>query len=163
VTVRLDEIVRRAVADLAPQAAARGLTVTVDAMPLGVTGDPDRLFEAITNVVANAIAYNVPQGRVTVTMRERDGFADVSIADTGIGISPSDLALVFDPFFRADHARTRDAGGAGLGLTLTRSIIERHGGGVVCSSEPGEGTLLTLRLPVATSKIEELVLSVDPG
>ncbi len=163
VAVRLDEIVRRAVADLAPQAAARGLTVTVDTIPLGVTGDPDRLLEAITNVVANAIAYNVPEGRVTVTMREHEGLADVSIADTGVGISPSDLGLVFDPFFRADHARTRDAGGAGLGLTLTRSIIERHGGRVVCTSEHGTGTVFTLRLPVATSQIEELALSVDPG
>ena len=60
-------------ADLAPQAAARSLTVTVDTIPLGVTGDPDRLLEAITNVVANAIAYNVPEGRVTVTMREHEG------------------------------------------------------------------------------------------
>ncbi len=95
------------------------------------------MLEAITNVVANAIAYNVPAGPRDRTMQERDGCADVSIADTGIGISPSDLALVFDPFFRADHARTRDAGGAGLGLTLTRSIVERHGGSVVCTQRAG--------------------------
>ena len=148
VTVRLDEIVRRAVADLAPQASARGLRVTVDTLPLEVTGDPDRLLEALTNVVANAVAYNVPDGAVRVTMHERDGTAEVAIEDTGIGIAPEDLSLVFDPFFRADHARTRDAGGAGLGLTLTRSIIERHGGRVVCSSEQGKGTTLSLRLPV---------------
>jgi signal transduction histidine kinase len=148
VTVRLDEIVRRAVEDLAPQTAARGLRVTVDTRPLEITGDPDRLLEALTNVVANAVAYNVPDGLVSITMRERDGMAEVSIADTGIGISPADLALVFDPFFRADHARTRDAGGAGLGLTLTRSIIERHGGRIACSSEQGKGTTFSLRLPL---------------
>jgi signal transduction histidine kinase len=148
VTVRLDEVVRRAVEDLSPQAAARGLRVTVDTKPVEVTGDPDRLLEALTNVVANAVAYNVPDGHVSVTMRERDGMAEVSIADTGIGISPADQALVFDPFFRADHARTRDAGGAGLGLTLTRSIVERHGGRIVCSSEQGRGTTFSLRLPV---------------
>jgi two-component system, OmpR family, sensor kinase len=163
VAVRLDEIVRRAVADLAPQAVARGLTVTVDTVPLGVTGDPDRLLEAITNVVANAIAYNVPEGRVAVTMREHDGFADVSIADTGIGISSSDLALVFDPFFRADHARTSDAGGAGLGLTLTRSIVERHGGRIVCTSEGGKETVFRIRLPATHSAVSPLALSVDPG
>jgi two-component system sensor histidine kinase BaeS len=160
VTVRLDGIVQRAVADLAPQAATRGLTVAVDTVPLTVVGDPDRLLEAVTNVVANAIAYNVPDGRVTVTMtmREQDGSGEVSIADTGIGISPADLGLVFDPFFRADHARSRDAGGAGLGLTLTRSIIERHGGGVACASELGKGTVLTLRLPVSTGGVQELAV-----
>jgi two-component system OmpR family sensor kinase len=147
VTVRLDEIVARAVDDLAPQAASRNLTVTVDTIPAGVTGDPDRLLEAITNVIANAIAYNVPEGTVTVSMRLHDGAAEVVVADTGIGIAPSDVSLVFDPFFRADHARSRDAGGAGLGLTLTRSIIERHGGRVTCASEHGKGSVFTLRLP----------------
>lgn len=147
VTVRLDEIVRRAVEDLAPQAAARDLTVTVETLPAGVTGDPDRLLEAFTNVISNAISYNRPHGRVTVTMRCHEGFAEISIADTGIGIAPADLPLVFDPFFRADHARTRDAGGAGLGLTLTRSIVERHGGRVACTSDPGTGTVFTVTLP----------------
>ena len=150
---------KRAVADVSPQAATRGLTVTVDTLPAGVTGDPDRLLEAVTNVMANAVAYNVPDGHVTVSMREHDAFVDVAIADTGIGISASDLSLVFDPFFRADHARTRDAGGAGLGLTLTRSILERHGGRVACTSEPGKGTVFTLRLPVtASGSVEELTV-----
>jgi signal transduction histidine kinase len=162
VIVRLDEIVRRAADDLRPQASARGLTVTIETTPLAVTGDPDRLLEAITNVVANAIAYNVPEGRVSVTMREHDGVADVSIADTGIGISPTDLSLVFDPFFRADHARTRDAGGAGLGLTLTRSIIERHGGRVVCTSDRGKGSVFSIRLPVADPKNGGADLEVGP-
>ena len=159
VTVRLDEIVRRAVADLAPQAATRGLAVSVETIPISVTGDPDRLLEAITNVVANAVAYNVPEGRITVTMREQGGDAYVSIADSGIGISPTDVALVFDPFFRADHARSRDAGGAGLGLTLTRSIVERHGGRVVCTSEQGTGTVFTLQLPVTTPSVQEAAVA----
>jgi signal transduction histidine kinase len=151
VTVRLDEIVRRAVADLAPQSAGRHLTVTVDTTPVAVTGDPDRLLEAVTNVMANAVAYNVPDGSITVSMREHDGMGEVAIADTGVGISPADLDLVFDPFFRAEYARTRDAGGAGLGLTLTRSIVERHGGRVVCRSEPHRGTTFTITLPIAGS------------
>jgi two-component system sensor histidine kinase SenX3 len=151
VTVRLDEIVRRAVSDLAPQSAGRNLTVTVDTTPIVVTGDPDRLLEAVTNVMANAVAYNVPEGAITVSMRERDGMGEVAVTDTGVGISPTDLALVFDPFFRADYARTRDAGGAGLGLTLTRSIVERHGGRVECRSEPQRGSTFTIALPVADS------------
>jgi signal transduction histidine kinase len=151
VTVRLDEIVRCAVADLAPQAATRNIAVTVELTPVSVTGDPDRLLEAITNVMANAVAYNVPNGEIRVTMREHDRIAEVEISDTGVGISPADLPLVFDPFFRAEYARTRDAGGAGLGLTLTRSIVERHDGRVECRSEPHRGTTFTITLPVADS------------
>jgi signal transduction histidine kinase len=149
VSVRLDEVVRRAVADLGPQAAARNLAVAVDTTPVAVTGDPDRLLEAVTNVVANAVAYNVVDGRVDVSMRVDDETAAVVVADSGVGIAPTDLPLIFDPFFRADQARTRDAGGAGLGLTLTRSILERHGGRVECRSEPDRGTTFILTLPIS--------------
>jgi signal transduction histidine kinase len=155
VTVQLDEIVRRAVADLTPQAAGKHLTVTTETVPVVVTGDPDRLLEAVTNVVANAVAYNVPEGHITITMRERDGMADVAIADTGVGIAAADLPLIFDPFFRADQARARDAGGAGLGLTLTRSIVDRHGGRVDCRSEPHRGTVITISLPVSDGATPE--------
>jgi two-component system, OmpR family, sensor kinase len=149
VAVSLDGLVRRVVDDLAPLAAGRELTVTVNTPPVTVSGDPDRLLEAVTNVVANAIAYNVPHGQVTVAIEQRDGLAELSVTDTGIGIRAEDLPLVFDPFFRADHARSRDAGGAGLGLTLTRSIIERHGGTVACFSRTGHGTVVVIRLPTA--------------
>jgi signal transduction histidine kinase len=148
--VALDDVVRRAVAEVARQAASRGLAVTVDAEPVVVSGDPERILEAITNVVANAIAYNVTDGSVSVTLRERGGTAEVTVADTGVGILPGDLPLIFDPFFRADQARSRDAGGAGLGLSLTRSIVERLGGSVRATSEPGVGTQILIRLPVAT-------------
>jgi signal transduction histidine kinase len=151
VQVPLDEVVRRAVSDLAPQATTRGLTVDVDTAPLAVTGDPDRLLEAVTNVVANAISYNVPNGRVSVDLHAADGLAELAIVDTGIGIAASDLPLIFDPFFRADLARSRDAGGAGLGLTLTRSIVERHGGSIACTSEIDHGTAVVIRLPRSPS------------
>jgi two-component system OmpR family sensor kinase len=149
VTVRLDEVVRQALDDLMPQASGREVTMTAEVAPLAVTGDPDRLLEAVTNVLANAVAYNVPNGRVTVTAREHDGQAEIVVADTGVGIASSDLPHIFDPFFRADQARTRDGGGAGLGLTLTRSIVERHGGTVTCTSEPRRGTDVIIRLPLA--------------
>jgi two-component system, OmpR family, sensor kinase len=147
VEVPLDTLVGRVVGDLAPLAASRGLTLTSDAPAISVTGDPDRLREALTNVVANAIAYNVRGGQVRVGAKAQDGSVEVSVADTGVGIAAEDLPFIFDAFFRADHARTRDAGGAGLGLTLTRSIVERHGGSIACSSAPGHGTTITIRLP----------------
>ena len=149
--VRIDGLVQRAAADLAPLAQHRDVTIVVDAQPSVVTGDSDRLLEAVTNVLANAIAYNVPGGRVVITSRAADNRVQLSVADTGVGISSQDLPLIFDPFFRADHARTRDAGGAGLGLALARSIVERHRGSIACTSVPGAGTTMTIDLPIPSA------------
>jgi two-component system sensor histidine kinase BaeS len=148
VDLQLDAVVDRVVGDLAPLAESRRVTVRVDAAPVVVRGDPDRLAEAVTNVVANAIQYNVDEGRVDVVLTQRSGTAELSVSDTGMGISGDDLPRVFDPFFRADPARSRDAGGAGLGLAVTRSIIERHGGSVACRSQPAVGTTVVMSLPV---------------
>ena len=118
-----------------------------------VKGDPDRLAEAVTNVVANAIQYNVDRGRVDVVLARRSGGAELSVSDTGMGIAVDDLPRVFDPFFRADPARSRDAGGAGLGLAVTRAIIERHGGSIACQSAPEVGTTVVMSLPETTSEV----------
>jgi len=147
VPVRLDTLVEQVVRDLQPLASGRHVTITTDADPLTAMGDPDRLMDAVTNVVVNAIRYNVDGGRVSIVLRQRDGVADLTVADTGVGIAASDLPRIFDPFFRADPARTRDAGGAGLGLAVARAIVERHGGDVVCQSEPNHGTTMSIRLP----------------
>ncbi len=132
--------------DLRPLAARRGLDLSATTEPIVVTGDAERLSEAVTNVVANAIQYNVDGGRVRVRLTAAQGLAEVEVADTGVGIAPADLPHVFDPFFRADPARSREAGGAGLGLTLTRAIVERHGGQVTCDSHPGQGTVVRIWL-----------------
>ncbi len=151
VPVALDEIVRLVVDDLRPLADARALRVETRTSPLVIQGDHDRLLDAVTNVVANAIHYNVPGGHVSISVREVDGGGEILVEDTGIGIAASDLPRVFEPFFRADPARSREAGGAGLGLALTRAIIERHGGRVTCTSEPDRGTAIRLWLARAVS------------
>jgi heavy metal sensor kinase len=147
--VRLDEIVQSTVDDLAPLANQRELFVTVRTQPLSITADPGRLREALTNVVANAIRYNVDRGRIDVRMIRQDDGVDVIVEDTGVGISENDLPKIFDPFFRADPARKRDAGGAGLGLAVTRAIVERHHGVISCTSIPGHGTTVSMRLPIS--------------
>jgi signal transduction histidine kinase len=146
VPVRLDELVHQVAADLEPLAAARNIAIEVDAAPVSAPGVPDRLLDAVTNVVANAVGYNVEGGRVRIALRERDGQAELAVRDTGIGIAAADLPRIFDPFFQADPARNR---GAGLGLAVTRAIVERHGGAVGCESRPGAGTTVTIRLPQA--------------
>ena len=81
-------------------------------------------------------------------LTRRSGAAELSVADTGMGIAADDLPRVFDPFFRADPARSRDAGGAGLGLAVTRAIIERHGGSIACRSASEAGTTVVMSLPI---------------
>jgi len=151
VAVTIDTLVLSVVDDLRPLADARALELHTETTPLVVHGDPDRLFDAVSNVVANAIHYNVPGGKVTVTVRAVDGGAEVAVEDTGIGIASVDLPRVFEPFFRADPARSREAGGAGLGLALTRAIVEGHGGRVTCTSVTNQGTAIRLWLARAAS------------
>jgi signal transduction histidine kinase len=145
--VRLDELARDVVHDLRSLAAARSLDVVVDAQPVACLGDRASLQDAVANVVANAIQYNVEGGRIRIGVGETPEYADVVVADTGIGISADHLPHVFEPFFRADPARTRVAGGSGLGLGVTRATVRQHGGDVLCASEPGRGTTVTIRLP----------------
>jgi two-component system, OmpR family, sensor kinase len=151
VEVRLRDLVQRVADDLAPLAMTRGIAVDVTGDPVTVTGDPDRLVDAFTNVLANAIQYNIEGGRVTIAVRHDAHHAEVTVADTGTGIAPDDVPRVFEPFFRADPARQHDEGGAGLGLTVAQTILRRHGGDVTITSEPGRGTIVVLRLPARRS------------
>jgi two-component system OmpR family sensor kinase len=147
VAVPLDVLVRKVAEELRPLAAARRVTVRVTADAAVAAGDPERFLDAITNVVTNAVQYNVQEGSVDVDVRADDGWATLRVRDTGIGIDPDALPRVFEPFFRADPARSRDAGGAGLGLAVTRAIVEAAGGTVACESAPGLGTTVCVRLP----------------
>ena len=148
--VRIDAIAAAVVRDTAQLAAHRKVNVRLAQAPAVVTGDAGRLAEALTNVVVNAVQYNRDGGTVAVDVRAEAAEVAIDVHDTGIGIPPGDCERVFEPFFRADAARSRDAGGAGLGLAVTRAIVERHGGRIACESEPGAGTTITIRLPAAT-------------
>jgi two-component system, OmpR family, sensor kinase len=147
--VRLDALVADVVRDVGPQASHLGIDLAIEApAPVTVIGDAGRLLDAVTNVVVNAVQYNVERGQVRITLAAgQDGTSVLRVADTGIGIPADALPRVFEPFFRADPARSRAAGGAGLGLAVARSIVERHGGRIRCTSEPGCGTEIVIELP----------------
>ena len=127
-----------------------GVSVRTDAMASAtVRGDATALRRALLNLIENAIKYTPPGGKVELSLTTADGMAVITVSDTGIGLDPADANRIFEPFVRLDAARARDTGGAGLGLTIARSIAVAHGGTLSVESHPGAGSRFVLRLPLA--------------
>ncbi|BAJ73783.1 signal transduction histidine kinase [Microbacterium testaceum StLB037] len=131
-----------------PEARGR-ISVIAERVPWSVPvlpGDPDLLALALDNVLANAVKFSA-SGPIEVRLREDGGGAVIQVADTGRGVPTDAQSLVFDDLARAANAR--DVPGSGIGLSLVRTILHRHGGGVELRSREGAGTVVTLRLPTA--------------
>jgi signal transduction histidine kinase/ActR/RegA family two-component response regulator len=141
--------------DLArPAAAARGIELMAElAAGAGqLSGDPDRLQQVVANLLSNAVKFTSSGGRITVGLRDVDGFTELTVSDTGQGIAPDLLPHVFDRFRQGDSSSTRHSGGLGLGLTLVREIVLLHGGSVSASSPGvGAGATFVVKLPAAPS------------
>jgi signal transduction histidine kinase len=117
-----------------------------DALP-AVWADADRVTQILTNLISNAHKYTLVEGSITVAARRDDEFVRVDVSDTGMGLSPEDQAQLFTKFFRA-HERLPHAGrGTGLGLVITRLLVELHGGQITVSSAPGQGSTFSFSLP----------------
>jgi signal transduction histidine kinase len=146
--VDLADVIDLSVAVVNPTAVDRSIEVAlaVERCP-AVMGDADQLQSAVQNLVSNAVKYSNPGGKVRVGLRLVGGQALLSVEDDGIGIPDSDQEHLFERFFRAGN--TGDIPGTGLGLALVRQVIERHHGSVALSSVVGEGTQVTVTLPVA--------------
>ena len=132
---------------LQPLAAAKQLRLEVNGGPVEAEADPQRLHQALTNFIENAIKFSTPGGQVCVSAWEHNGEVGVTVKDTGPGIPPDARAQVFDRFYRADPARGREGSGSGLGLSICREVADAHGGRVWVESEEGEGSSFSLALP----------------
>ena len=108
----------------------------------------DDLYQVIFNLVENAIKYNVPQGSVTVGVFREGEEAVLTVADTGIGIPEEDVPNIFSRFYRVDKARSREAGGSGLGLSIVKDAVILHGGTITVSANEPRGTVFTVRFPI---------------
>ena len=115
-----------------------------------VTADVDKvkLNLAVTNLVENAIKYNVDSGWVRVTLDADHKYFYVKVADSGIGIPEDSVDHIFERFFRVDKARSREVGGTGLGLSITKNVIQMHHGVIDVESTQGEGTTFSMRIPL---------------
>lgn len=116
-----------------------------------IEGDRARIKQVIVNLLDNAIKYTPERGSITLTVSSRNKMAILKVADTGIGIPPEALPRVFDRFFRVDKARSREQGGAGLGLSIVRSICAAHQGRVEVTSTHGLGSCFSVELPLVAS------------
>jgi two-component system OmpR family sensor kinase len=144
--VDLSTLVTDAVADF--RAVQPGRTISADLAPEAtVTGDEDRLRQLLGNLLANVRVHTPPETPVEVSLGLDGESAVVTVADHGPGIDPAHVEHVFDRFYRADAARTRDRGGSGLGLAIASSIAAAHGGSLEHSPTEGGGATFTLRLP----------------
>ncbi|NLF65685.1 MAG: HAMP domain-containing protein [Chloroflexi bacterium] len=119
-----------------------------------VTGDSDRLKQLILNLVDNAVKYTPAGGQVFLSLHKDEGYAELTVRDTGIGIPEEDLPFIFDRFYRVDKARARAHGGSGLGLSIARWIVDVHKGTLTVDSKVGEGTTFTVRLPLRSPSSE---------
>jgi heavy metal sensor kinase len=147
--VTLGALLEEVVSDLRHVAEARQVSVQLfNETEVVVRGDSGLLARVFSNLIENGINYNSPGGTVTVTIRQQDASAVVKVADTGIGIAPENLPHVFERFYRVDASRSRHDGGAGLGLSIVAALVRQHGGEVEVESEPGKGSVFTLRLPM---------------
>ena len=118
--------------------------------PVTVKGDDTRLRELVTILIDNAIKYSDEGSSVKVSVEETGGQAYLTVSDNGRGIPEDALPRVFDRFYRADKARSRDMGGTGLGLAIAKWIVDSHDGDIEIDSREGEGTTVSIELPSAT-------------
>jgi two-component system sensor histidine kinase SenX3 len=115
-----------------------------------VIGDRDQIVTAIHNLIENAVNYSPENTKVSIVTKRSDGVVEISVTDQGIGIAESDLARIFERFYRVDPARSRLTGGTGLGLSIVKHIALNHGGDVKVWSKVGVGSTFTLLLPIST-------------
>jgi two-component system OmpR family sensor kinase len=128
----------------------KSITFTFDSATDGVEveGDPSRLKQVVVNLLDNAIRYTAAGGCISVRAARQGQWGTLTVVDNGVGIPQESLPHVFERFYRADKARTRYSGGAGLGLSIVKAICTAHRGDIEIYSAEGIGTTVTVRLPL---------------
>ncbi|OGC51035.1 hypothetical protein A2W32_01760 [candidate division WWE3 bacterium RBG_16_37_10] len=146
--MELDKLLNQIVTKLKPIADKKSETLNLTIQPLKINGDKDALEKLFTNLIENAIKYSYHNQTINLTLKRIGTEARFIVQDYGQGISEEDLPYIFEPFFRADKSRTASAQeGYGLGLAISKEIIEKHQGNITVRSKPNEGTTFTVTLP----------------
>ncbi|WP_163165572.1 PAS domain-containing sensor histidine kinase [Arthrobacter sp. Alg241-R88] len=148
-SVDVADLVRSSVSSAMPKAAASGVVLAADTPErLEAHVDGPRISQVLDNLVSNAIKYSPDGGNVLVTLAQEDGHLTCRVSDTGMGMSAEDASEVFAKFFRTSNVRRTAIPGVGLGLPISKAIVEAHGGNIEVASSLGQGTTFTFRVPV---------------
>ena len=139
--IMVDALVEEVLEDLEPLAAEKNVELIGKCNPVTMTGSDILIYRLVYNLVENAIKYNHPGGKVTVTACQKEKKVILSVADTGSGIPGELRERVFEPFFRVDKSRSRELGGVGLGLALVHEIVKAHDGSISIKDNPSGGTV----------------------
>ena len=145
--ISLDSVIKTVVKDLEPVAHEHEVKIHTDIEPLTVRGNGSLLYRALYNLVENAIRYNEKEGSITIDLKNQDTVGMVKIADTGVGIAPEARELIFEPFYRVNKSRSREFGGAGIGLSLVKAILKRHGAFIAVDANEPQGSVFTITFP----------------
>jgi signal transduction histidine kinase len=146
----LGELVQSELATFAPQAGRRGIAIQLDTCDDStVIGDRRKLRQVVSSLVSNAVKFTPDRGKVGIAVRRDASALLLVVTDSGIGISPGQVAKIFEPFFQVDSSSTRAFGGTGLGLTLAKAYVEAHGGRIWVDTAPGQGSTFTATFPAA--------------
>jgi two-component system sensor histidine kinase BaeS len=145
------ELIKQTAAAMQTRAMTKGISVSIDLPDIlpEVNIDSHRISQVMRNLLENAIAHTAKGGSITVSARQQGEQIEISVADTGEGISAEDLPYIFERFYRVDKSRTRATGGSGLGLTIAKRLVEAHGGQIKVQSELGKGSCFSFTLPVS--------------
>jgi two-component system OmpR family sensor kinase len=148
--VDLQAIAADAAADARAVAPQRQITLTAPG-PVVVEGDDTRLRQVVGNLVRNALVHTPQQTAIEISVSTEDGVGRMSVADHGPGLGPGEMERIFEPFYRADPSRSRDSGGAGLGLSIVSAVVSAHGGHVKVKETSGGGVTFEVELPLASA------------
>jgi signal transduction histidine kinase len=148
----LNDVVSDLIEEFAALAIAAEIKLIPDVEakpPLLVLGNEEQLYRLLANLLTNAIHFTPADGRVTVGLQQSESFAVLQVQDNGIGMTAEDQSRIFDRFYRVNPDRSRQTGGAGLGLAIVQAIVQSHGGTIQVQSEVGKGSTFTVRLPLS--------------
>ncbi|MEO8475470.1 MAG: HAMP domain-containing sensor histidine kinase [Actinomycetota bacterium] len=155
--VALSSLVAQVVSEIDVARSDRGVAVhsrVPDDLP-PIDADRERVHQVLFNLVDNAVRFTPEGGEVAIGAHRHNGSVQITVTDTGVGISAEHLPRLFERFYRIDSARAREDGGTGIGLAIARSVVEAHGGHIKAESAQGKGSIFTFDLPVATSASQE--------
>ena len=157
--IEIDELIKETIRQLELSAREKNIVITMESLltddksPHLVNADENALTQVFINIIGNAIKFTPAEGKVHIQLQSSDSGMQVSIIDTGIGIPSEDMPMMFNRFFRGSNAIVEEIQGTGLGLFIVRAILDKHGGNIHVTSEPGKGSQFDVWLPVSQEQI----------